>query len=316
MWKAKFSLSILTFFITLAVFAPFIAPYSYKKEFKEYPLAPPTKIYISWHGFYIHPLKEVKSLNRVYLENTSKRCYIDFLTYNNGFKLFNSKECPVFLLGTDNLGRDIFSRLLYALRVSLSVAIIGTISTISIGVLIGSLSGYIGGMFDSIIMRLVEVLMAMPTFYLMLSLRALFPLDISGVYVFIMIVFILSFFGFASFSRVIRSMVLSVKSYDYVVLAKYYGANPIYIIIKHILPNIKNYVIISAVLSIPSYIIAEGALSFLGLGIQEPYPSLGNMLPKNIYTILLYPWTFSSAIVIFMIIVALNLLGEALSNES
>ncbi len=315
MWKAKFSISILLFFVLLAVLAPFVAPYSYKKEFKNHPLAPPTKIHISFHGLYIHPLKEVKSLNRVYTYDTSKRCYIHFFTYNNGFRLFGTKECPIFLLGTDNLGRDIFSRLLYALRVSLSVAIIGTISTISIGVLIGSLAGYIGGVFDSIVMRLVEVLMAMPTFYLMLSLRALFPLDISGVYVFIMIIFILSFFGFASFSRVIRSMVLSIKSYDYVMMAKYYGANPFYIIIKHILPNIRRYIIISAVLSIPAYIIAEGALSFLGLGIQEPYPSLGNMLPKNIYTILLYPWTFSSAIVIFVLIVSLNLFGEALSGE-
>jgi peptide/nickel transport system permease protein len=149
----------------------------------------------------------------------------------------------------------------------------------------------------------------------MLSIRALFPLDISGVYVFGMIVFILSFFGFAPFSRIIRGMVLSIREYEYVNVARFYGANPFYVIFKHILPNIKRYVIISTVLSIPAYIIAEGSLSFLGLGIQEPYPSLGNMLPKSIYTILLYPWTLSSAIVIFLLIVALNLLGDGLSEQ-
>ncbi len=316
MWKTKFSSSILVFFIILAVFAPFIAPYSYKKQFRNYVFAPPTHIHLSLKGFYVYPLKPVPSFTRAYVEDKTKICYIHFLVKaKNGFKLFEPSCGNLFLLGTDALGRDVFSRLLYALRVSLSISMVGAISTIIIGTLIGSLAGYIGGFLDNVIMRLVEILMAMPTFYLMLSLRALFPLDISGVYVFGMIVFILSFFGFAPFARVIRGMVLSIREYEYVNVAKFYGANPFYIIIKHILPNIRRYIIMSAVLSIPAYIVAEGSLSFLGLGIQEPYPSLGNMLPKSIYTILLYPWTFSSAIVIFLLIVALNLLGDGLSEK-
>ncbi len=317
MWKLKFSISIIIFFIILAVFASFFAPYSYKHQFRNHVLAPPTHIHISSKGIFIYKLIPLKSINRAYKEDKNNICYIHIFTHTEyGFKAFNTKkECPIFLLGTDSLGRDIFSRLLYALRVSLSVSIIGALSTIVIGVFVGSVSGYIGGIFDNIVMRLVEILMAMPTFYLMLSLRALFPLDVSGVYVFSMIIFILSFFGFAPFSRVIRGMVLSIKQKEYITLAKFYGANPFYIVLRHILPNIKRYVLISAVLSIPGYIVAEGALSFLGLGIQEPYPSLGNMLPKSVYTIILYPWTFASGIMIFIIIVALNLLGEGLSER-
>jgi peptide/nickel transport system permease protein len=316
MWKTKFAASIIVFLTILAVFAPFIAPYSYKKQFREYVFAPPTHVHISLKGLYIYRLKPVKSLTRTYIEDKSKACYINFFVKSkNGFKLFRPSCGHIFLLGTDALGRDEFSRLLYALRVSLAISIIGAITTITVGTLIGSLAGYVGGILDNIVMRFVEVMMAMPTFYLMLSIRALFPLDISGVYVFGMIVFILSFFGFASFSRVIRGMVLSIREYDYVNVAKFYGANPFYIIFKHILPNVKNYIVISTVLSIPAYIVAEGSLSFLGLGIQEPYPSLGNMLPKSIYIILLYPWTLSSTVVIFLLIVALNLLGDGLSER-
>jgi len=316
MWKTKFALSIIVFLTILAIGADFIAPYSYKKQFRDYVFAPPTHLHLSLHGLYIYKLKPVQSLTRTYMEDKNKICYIDFFVKSkNGFKLFRPNCGHIFLLGTDALGRDEFSRLLYALRVSLAISIIGAITTITIGTLIGSLAGYIGGILDNIVMRLVEVMMAMPTFYLMLSIRALFPLDISGVYVFGMIVFILSFFGFAPFSRIIRGMVLSIREYDYVNVAKFYGANPFYIIFKHVLPNIKSYIVISAVLSIPAYIVAEGSLSFLGLGIEEPYPSLGNMLPKSIYTILLYPWTLSSAIVIFLLIVALNLLGDGLSEQ-
>ncbi|GAB6078682.1 ABC transporter permease [Hydrogenobaculum acidophilum] len=316
MWKTKFAISIIVFFIMLALFAPFVAPYSYKEQFREYVFAPPTHIHISLKGLYVYRLKPVKSIARSYTEDKSKICYINFFVKTkNSFKLFEPSCGYIFLLGTDALGRDIFSRLLYALRVSLSISIIGAVSTIVIGTMIGSLAGYVGGILDNVVMRMVEILMAMPTFYLMLSIRALFPLDISGIYVFGMIVFILSFFGFAPFSRVIRGMVLSIREYEYVNVAKFYGANPFYIILKHILPNIRRYLIMSTVLSIPAYIVAEGALSFLGLGIQEPYPSLGNMLPKSIYTIILYPWTFSSAVVIFLIIVVLNLLGDSLSEK-
>jgi len=316
MYKIKFATSVLLFLSVLAILAPLVAPYSYKKQFRNYVLAPPTHIHISKNGFYIYDLEPVPSLNRVYMENKNKVCYINFfLKAKNQFKLIEPSCGHLFLLGTDDLGRDIFSRLLYALRVSLSISIVGALSTIIIGTAVGSLAGYMGGVFDNIAMRIVEVLMAMPTFYLMLSLRALFPLDVSGVYVFGMIIFILSFFGFAPFSRVIRGMVLSIREYEYVNVARFYGANPFYVIFKHILPNIKRYIIISTVLSMPAYIIAEGSLSFLGLGIQEPYPSLGNMLPKSIYTIILYPWTFSSGVVIFLLIVALNLLGDGLSEK-
>ncbi len=258
----------------------------------------------------------IDPLFKVYRENKSVKCKLKFFTNTPyGFKLISVEEpCRLYLLGADKLGRDIFSRIIYGGRVSLSIAIIGVLVTFTLGAIIGGFSGYFGGKIDNLIMRLVEILLAIPAFYLMLSLRAVFPLDMSSVEIFLMIVFILSFIGWAGLSRVVRGIVLSVREKEFVLAAKTYGASSWYILRKHILPNTYFYLIVSATLSIPAYILGEASLSLLGLGIQEPFPSWGNMLSdaRSINLISSYPWILSPSVPIFLIVLAFNLLGDTL----
>jgi len=318
-----FSLGILFFFYFLALFADFLAPYPYDLQNRRAPYHPPTKIHLFYKGEfigpYVHPYRLENPIFKTYREDKNKICPIRFFTQTPyGFKLFYTPpSCGVYLLGTDSLGRDIFSRLLYGARVSLSIGLIGVSVTFLLGILFGGLAGYYGGWVDNAVMRLTEVLMSIPAFYLMLALRAVFPLDMSSVEVFFLIVFILSFVGWAGLARVIRGLVLALREKEYVLAAKTYGASGLHILWKHILPNTYFYLIISATSAIPSYILGEAALSLLGLGIQEPYPSWGNMLSdaRSLTVITFFPWILSAGVAIFLVVFAFNMLGDALLAE-
>ncbi|HIO41310.1 MAG TPA: ABC transporter permease [Aquifex sp.] len=318
-----FSLGILLFFYLLAIFADFIAPYPYDLQNRKAPYHPPTKVHLfhkgEFVGFYVHPYRLVNPIFKTYEEDKTKLCKVKFFTETPyGFKLFYTPpRCGIYLLGTDRLGRDIFSRLLYGARISLSIGLIGVSITFLLGILFGGLAGYYGGWVDNAIMRLTEVLMSIPAFYLMLALRAIFPLDMSSVEVFLLIVFILSFIGWAGLARVIRGLVLSLREREYVLAAKTYGASPLRILFKHILPNTYFYLIVTATSAIPSYILGEAALSLLGLGIQEPYPSWGNMLSdaRSLTVITFFPWILAPGVAIFLVVFAFNMLGDALLSE-
>ena len=318
----NFSLGILSFLFLLSLFPGFFSPYPYDLQFRDSPFHPPTRIHLLKEGKITFPYVKLYKLKdplfKTY-EETSLSCRLKFFTKTPyGFKfLFVERPCKLFLLGTDQLGRDVFSRLIYGTRISLLVSIVGVFTTFLIGSLVGGISGYFGGKVDNFLMRVVEVLMAIPTFYLMLSLRAIFPLEMPSFEVFLMVVFILSFLGWASLSRVVRGIVLSLREKEFVLFAKVYGAHPLFILLRHILPNTLYYIIISATLSVPSFILAEASLSFLGLGIQEPYPSLGNMLSyaRDINVITNYPWMLSPGVVLFLIVLAFNLLGDYLREK-
>ena len=316
----KFSLTILFILFTSALLADFIAPYPYDLQNRATPYHPPTRIHFFKDGMptipYVYSYRMVDPLFKVYEENPNVACRIKIFTKTQyGFKLLGVDEpCRLHLLGADKLGRDVFSRLLYGARYSLGVGIIGTFVTFIIGAIVGGVSGYFGGRTDSFIMRLVEVLMSIPTFYLLLSLRAVFPLEMTSGQIFLMIVFILSFLGWAGLARVVRGMVLSIREKEYVLAAKTYGAGTLRILRKHILPNTYYYLIVSATLSIPAYIVGEAALSLLGLGIQEPEPSWGNMLSevRSINILSAHPWLLTPGVAIFLTILAFNVLGDSL----
>ena len=221
------------------------------------------------------------------------------------------------LLGTDEQARDQFSRLVYGGRVSLSVGLLGTLIAFPIGMLIGGISGYFGGFVDAVLMRVAEVLLTIPTIYLLISLAAVMPPGLSSAERFMLIVLITSFASWAGLARVIRGQVLSIKEREFVQAAKVMGAQPLYIITRHILPQIATYLIISATLTIPSFILAEAVLSFIGLGIQQPDPSWGNMLSLaiNASILVLQPWlVWSPALVIVLTVLAFNLLGDGLRD--
>ena len=221
------------------------------------------------------------------------------------------------LLGTDEQARDQFSRLVYGGRVSLSVGLLGTLIAFPIGMLIGGISGYFGGFVDAVLMRVAEVLQTIPTIYLLISLAAVMPPGLSSAERFMLIVLITSFASWAGLARVIRGQVLSIKEREFVQAAKVMGAQPLYIITRHILPQTATYLIISATLAIPSFILAEAVLSFIGLGIQQPDPSWGNMLSLaiNASILVLQPWlVWSPALVIVLTVLAFNLLGDGLRD--
>jgi peptide/nickel transport system permease protein len=221
------------------------------------------------------------------------------------------------LLGTDEQARDQISRLIHGGRISLSIGLIGIAIMFPIGLLVGGISGYFGGWLDTIIMRLVEVLMTIPSMYLLISLAAILPPGLTSTARFALITVITSSIGWAGLARVIRGQVLSIKEREYVQAAKVMGARPLYIIIRHILPQTATYVIISATLAIPSFIISESVLSLIGLGIQQPDPSWGNMLSlaTNASILVLQPWlVWAPATLIVLTVLCFNLLGDGLRD--
>ncbi|MBD1901421.1 ABC transporter permease [Trichocoleus sp. DQ-A3] len=221
------------------------------------------------------------------------------------------------VLGTDEQGRDQFSRLLHGGKISLSIGLVGIAISFPLGLLVGGISGFFGGTTDSILMRFVEVLMTIPSLYLLVALAAVLPSGLTSAQRFLLIVLITSFVGWAGLARVIRGQVLSIKEREFVQAARAMGAKPLYIIIRHVLPQTATYVIISATLAIPGFIVAESVLSLIGLGIQQPDPSWGNMLSlaTNASILVLQPWLiWPPALLIILTVLAFNLLGDGLRD--
>ena len=221
------------------------------------------------------------------------------------------------LLGTDEQARDHLSLLIYGGRISLSIGLVGIAIAFPIGMLVGGISGYFGGWLDTILMRLVEVLMTIPSIYLLVALAAVLPPGLSSAQRFLLIIFITSFIRWAGLARVIRGQVLSLKEREFIQAARAMGGRPLYIILRHVLPQTATYIIISATLSIPDFIVAESVLSLIGLGIQQPDPSWGNMLSlaTNASILVLQPWLiWPPALLIILTVLAFNLLGDGLRD--
>ncbi|PZO19766.1 MAG: ABC transporter substrate-binding protein [Leptolyngbya foveolarum] len=221
------------------------------------------------------------------------------------------------LLGTDNSARDVFSRLVYGGRISLSIGLVGIAISFPLGMLVGGISGYFGGAVDAILMRIVEVIMTIPSIYLLVSLSVILPQGLSSSERFLLIVIIISFITWAGLARVIRGEVLSLKERTFVQASQSMGGRSLHIIIRHILPQTATYIIISATLAVPGYIISEAVLSLIGLGIQEPDPSWGNMLTagNNAAILVLNPWLiWPPAALIVITVLSFNVLGDGLRD--
>lgn len=316
-----------------AVFAGFLSPYSFKNEDRNYSYCPPTPVHVADNGRitwpYVYGIKLTfdEYYKRVYAVDTSRKYPIRFFAKGEEYKLFGliplrrhlfgaGDGGRVYLLGADARGRDLFSRLLYGGRVSLSVGLIGVLISYSVGLIVGGTAGYYGGRVDNILMRVCEMFMMVPGFYLLLALRAAVPDDFSSVQVYFAIIFILSFIGWAGLARIIRGMCLSLRERDYVLAAKALGLSDFKIILRHILPHTLSYSIFAVMLSIPGYILGESALSLIGLGIQDPFASWGNMLSDamSIIRIKFAPWILFPAFFIFLTVICFNVIGNALRD--
>ncbi len=328
------SLYILVFLYTIALFAEIIAPYPATYECRKKPYHPPVSIhFFDEEGFsfipfiYQYRIEVNQYYEKVFVPIKEKRHYLCPFIKGEPYRLWGIIPCNIhlfgvkepahlYLLGSDWNGRDILSRLIYGARISLSVGIIGIFISFSLGMIIGGISGYFGGMTDTILMRFVEIIMCFPDFYLLLALRAAFPLDLNSTAIYLLIIGIMSFIGWAGMARVIRGIILSVREREYIVAARSQGAHHISIIIKHALPNTLSYAIVAATLSIPGYILGEASLSLLGLGISEPQASWGNMLTAsmNLSDMVEHPWILVPGAAIFITIMAFNLLGDGLRD--
>ena len=320
---------ILAVLYTLAIFAGFVAPYRYDAIHDNAFFHPP-----AWPRFHalhlVVPRSKTLPGEFAYQEISGDTKPLRFFVRGGAYQLFGVIPCsvhlfgtgddnyPVYLFGADQFGRDILSRLLYGSQISLSIGIVGILLSFSLGMIVGGIAGYFAGATDTMIMRLCELIMSIPALYLIISLRNTFPPGMSSSQIYAMIVVILSFIGWASMARVIRGMALSLREQQFVLAARALGQSHLKVIVRHVLPNTLSYVIVAATLSVPYYILGEVVLSFLGVGIQEPQASWGNMLTaaQNTEYLKNYPWLLAPGAAIFVTVLAFNFLGDGLRDAA
>ena len=338
LWQDKFSrmalIALGIIYFTL-LFADFIAPYT--KDFSDRTMAyvPPSKIFIidenrhlskPYTYNYIRNF-DSQNLKITYELDRSQKHYIKFCSKGQPYKflglitmkrhlLTTDENGRLYLLGTDINGRDVFSRILFGGRISMTIGFLALFVLFPIGLLYGGISGYLGGIVDTLMMRFAEAVMSIPSFYLLIILASILPSGMTSIQRFLLIVIILALIGWAGFARIVRGMVLSVKNQEFVQAAKSIGASRLRIIVKHILPQTTSFIIVAMTLSVPSYILSESGLSFLGLGIQQPDASWGNMLKEaQEYTNIIYrPWLLTPGFLIFIAVLAFNVIGDTIRD--
>ncbi len=313
---------------TTSLFAEFLAPYRYDAVRFDLPYAP--AIWPSFgKGGLVVPVLTLKDPVRRRYVPSGQTVPLRFFCRGESYTmwgLFHSSRhllCArapgrLFLMGGDLFGRDVFSRLLYGMRFSFLLSLLGVAISFTIGTVVGMVAGYAGGWIDRILMRLSEIVMAVPALYLLMGLRSIVPYGLSSEAITLIITGSLSLIGWASLSRVVRGLVLSLSGRDFVLAAVAAGATPARVIFRHLLPNMRYYLLVSVTLSIPAFIVGEAGLSFLGLGLSEPHPSLGNILSESqsLETMNSAPWLLASGGLIVLLVVLFNRLGDVLREAS
>jgi len=313
--------------------AGFLAPYDPAEQDRTHPFAPPTRLHFvdaegSLHGWpFIYGLIPSPDNFAEYQEDRSRAFPVRLFVSGDHYSLLGfscrrhwfgiDEPGHIFLLGTDGYGRDQFSRLLWGGRISLLAGLIAAALSLSLGMAVGSVSGYFGGFVDDTLMRLVELFLAMPWLYLLFAVRAFLPLHISPTVAFFLLVVVIGTVGWARPARLIRGVVLSARERKYVLAARGFGASDFYLLRRHILPQTMGVFLTQAALLIPQYILAEVTLSFLGLGVGEPVPSWGNMLGslQQYHILASYWWMLAPALVLVPVFWGYQVLADFLHER-
>jgi peptide/nickel transport system permease protein len=320
----------------LLPFIEIIAPYDSEARDSERVYAPPQTIRFFHDGQFLGPFVygytsrvDTNTFKREFSLDREKPQRLQFLCQGSEYRLFGmfpasmrlvcpAKNGTVYLLGTDRLGRDVLSRMLYGGRVSLTIGLIGVAISLMLGVMFGLLAGYLGGWVDNAIQRLIELLRSLPELPLWMALAAALPVNWSPLWVFAGITVILGLLDWPGLARAVRSRVLSLREEEFTVAAQLMGASPWRIMYRHMLPNFTSHLFASASLAIPSMILGETALSFLGLGLRPPVTSWGVMLndAQNLAVLEVYPWLLAPLLPVVGIVLAFNLLGDGLRDAA
>ena len=333
---AVVSAAVLIFFYVSILFCEFIAPYGLNSRHTGFIYAPPQRVRLFHEGQLVGPFVyglvyrlNMDTLKREYTIDRNRVQRIRFFCRGDPYTwlgLIESRRhlfCPakdgtLFLFGTDRLGRDMLSRMIYGGRVSISVGLIGISVSIVLGLFFGGIAGYFGGRIDDVVQRLIEILRSLPELPLWMALSAALPVHWSPLLVYFGITIILGLLDWPGLARAVRSKLLALREEDYCQAAQFMGASPARIIGRHLLPNFFSHLIASATLSIPSMILGETALSYLGLGLRPPVTSWGVLLTEaqNIEAVELYPWLLLPMLPVIITVLAFNFMGDGLRDAA
>ncbi len=332
---AMVGILMLAFFYLLAIFAEFMAPYEVKTRLEDMEYHPPTRVRFFENGMkrpFVYATKQERdsyTLEKIFALDESGRYPIRFFHRGDAYRFWGLWDTNVHLigvdepglllfLGTDNIGRDLLTQVIYGSRVSLTIGLVGVSVSFTIGMILGGISGYFGGVTDTIIQRVIEFLISVPTIPLWIALSASLPPDWGVVKSYFAIVRILSLVGWGGLARVVRGKLLELRELDYVTAARVMGVSAANNIRMHMLPNFLSYLIVALTLAVPGMILGETALSFLGLGIRAPAVSWGVLLQRsgNLNAIQLYPWVVSPVLFVVVTVLAFNFLGDGLRDAA
>ncbi|HET9705337.1 MAG TPA: ABC transporter permease [Vicinamibacterales bacterium] len=289
--------------VAVAFVAPWLAPYDPGRGFRDHLHAPPMRPYLEGGTPVAHPMVLADRLEQRFEPDRSRSVPLPW---------FGESDTPVFLLGADDFGRDVLSRLLYGARTSIGLALVATLGAVLIGGLAGAWAGYRGGWVDESIMRVADFVLVLPVLYVVVVLRAVLPLVLSASTVFLLVTMIFIAVGWPFVAKGVRAIIASEQAREYVQAARSIGAGHMRIVVKHLLPACTGHLLVQATLLLPAFILAEATLSFIGLGFPDPVASWGTMLAEagNYNAIARFPWTLTPAIAIFAIVLATNLIAS------